>query len=204
MRPSQPGNRQARSRCRSARRKGRWNRPRPGSDLQQPTVSIVPHHHPGRVARNAPTRFRGNVSAVFEDRLPRLIGIREHRSIDMDHHLVALARSAGIQTVVERRLGEQRQRIGLQLGKRRRLFDPLFLIAVRAAALIERLTSRLQRAKEECPGFWLQTAPNGHRAVIVLIDVQRSHRVPPRRLLRLRQAIDAAPRAHDPFSSDVE
>ena len=84
------------------------------------------HHHPGRITGEALRRFRGNVSAVFEDRLPRLIGIREHRSIDTDHHLVALARSAGIQTVVERRLGEQREGVGLQLAKRRRLFDPLF------------------------------------------------------------------------------
>ena len=47
------------------------NRPGTGADLFDPAIRSVPHHHPARVARQAPRRFRGNVRAVLEDRLPR-------------------------------------------------------------------------------------------------------------------------------------
>src|SRR5437899_7410268 len=78
------------------------------------------HHHQARVARQAPRRFRGNVCAVLEERLPRLIGIREGRSIDVDYYLVSLSRGAGIDAVMEGCLREQRQRVGLLLSHRGR------------------------------------------------------------------------------------
>jgi len=37
----------------------RRNRPGPGADLKGAPVLVVPHHHPARVARQAPGRFRG-------------------------------------------------------------------------------------------------------------------------------------------------
>jgi len=79
----------------------------------------VAHHHPARVARQALGRFRGNARAVLEHGLPRLIRIGQHRGIDVDHHLVALTRGAGIE-VVQGRLREQSQGIGLPLGQRGR------------------------------------------------------------------------------------
>jgi len=45
----------------------RENRPGPSADLHDAPVVVVPHHHPARVARQAPGRFRGNVRAVLED-----------------------------------------------------------------------------------------------------------------------------------------
>ena len=73
------------------------------------------HDNEARVARQAPGRFRGNVRAVLEYGLAGMIGIREDRGIDVDDDLIALSRSAGIDAVVEGRLREQRQRVGLLL-----------------------------------------------------------------------------------------
>ena len=96
------------------------NGPGTGADLFDPAIRSVPHHHPARVARQAPRRFRGNVCAVLEERLPRLIGIGEGRGIDVDDHLVSLSRSAGIDAVVEGRLREQRQCVATRERSARR------------------------------------------------------------------------------------
>jgi hypothetical protein len=95
---------------------GGGNRPRPGPDFDHAAVLITTHHHPTGVTRQAPGRFHGDARAPFEDRLPRLIRIRQRRGVDVDHHLVALTRSAGIELVMQRRLRQQGQRIGLLLG----------------------------------------------------------------------------------------
>ena len=84
----------------------RWNRARTRADFDSAAVPAVLHHHQARVARDAPRRFRGNARAVFEEGLAGLIGIGKDRRIDVDDNLVALARGAGIEAVVERRLGE--------------------------------------------------------------------------------------------------
>jgi len=52
---------------------GGGNSPGPGPDLQQMSIVVVTHHHPARVARQAPGRFRRNARAVLEDGLPRLL-----------------------------------------------------------------------------------------------------------------------------------
>ena len=85
------------------------------ADLDDTTIETVPHHHPARVARQAPRRFRGNVGAIFEDGLAGLIGIGEGRGIDVDDDLVPLSRGAGIYSRVEGRLREQAQRVRLLL-----------------------------------------------------------------------------------------
>jgi hypothetical protein len=72
---------------------------------------VMAHDYPAGVARQALGRFRGNARAAFEDRLPRLLPIGQHRGVDVDHHLVALPRRAGIEAVVQGRLREQGQRI---------------------------------------------------------------------------------------------
>jgi len=51
------------------------------------------------------------VSTPFEDRLARLRRVGQHLGIDVDHHLVALPRGAGIEAVVQGRLREQGQGI---------------------------------------------------------------------------------------------
>ena len=69
----------------------------PGPDLDHAALLVMAHHHPARVARQAPRRFRGNARAVLEDALTGLLRIGQHGGIDVDHHLVALARGAGIE-----------------------------------------------------------------------------------------------------------
>jgi hypothetical protein len=58
---------------RSAQR--RRNRPRPGPDLDDSAVVLMPHHHRARIAREALGRFRGNACPAFEDGLAGLIGV---------------------------------------------------------------------------------------------------------------------------------
>ena len=94
-------------------------RPGPGPDLDHAAVFVMAHHHPAGVARQALGRFRRNARAVFEDRLARLLRVGQRVGVDMDHHLVAFARGAGIEFVMQRRLGEQGQGIGLPLGQAR-------------------------------------------------------------------------------------
>ena len=84
----------------------RRNRAGSGRNLHDSTVETVLHHHAARVARQALRRFRGNAHAVLEDGLAGLIGVREHRGIDVDHHLISLSQGAGIDAVVEGRLRE--------------------------------------------------------------------------------------------------
>ncbi len=100
--------------------KGRRNGPGAGADLDHLAIRGVPHHHAARVARQAPGRFRGNVRPVLEDGLAGRVRVCQHRGLDMDDHLVALARGAGIDPVMEGRLREQGERVRLLLGQRGR------------------------------------------------------------------------------------
>ena len=99
---------------------GGRDRPRPGADLHDPTVLTVPHHHPARVARQAPRRSRGNVAHLLQLGLAGGLRVRQHRGVDVDDHLVPLARRARVELVVQRALGQQPQRIGLLLRSGRR------------------------------------------------------------------------------------
>ncbi|MEX2220403.1 MAG: hypothetical protein WEG40_01275, partial [Candidatus Rokuibacteriota bacterium] len=58
------------------------------------------------------------MAPLFQHGLAGLIRIRERRGGDVDHDLVALARGAGIELVVESRFREQGQRVRLLLGHR--------------------------------------------------------------------------------------
>ena len=84
----------------------RGNGPRPHPDLHDAPVLIVSHHHAARVARQAPRRFRGDVDPLFEHGLDGLLRVRQRRRVDVNHHLVPLARGAGIEPVMQRRLRE--------------------------------------------------------------------------------------------------
>ncbi len=87
---------------------GGRNGPGPRSDLHDTPPLVVAHDYPARVTRQAAGRSRGNVGAVLESGLARLIRIGQHRGVDMDDHLVALPRRARIEGVVQRRLRHQR------------------------------------------------------------------------------------------------
>ncbi len=75
----------------------------------------MPHDHAARIARQAATRFRGNVRPALEDGLARRVGIRQDDCIDVDDDLVALPGSARVEVVVEGALREQGQRVRLVL-----------------------------------------------------------------------------------------
>ena len=81
----------------------------------------MPHDHPAGVARQALGRSSWNARAVFEDGLARLLGVRQDFGVDVDHHLVALARGARVEAVVQGGLREQRERVRLLLDHRRRI-----------------------------------------------------------------------------------
>jgi hypothetical protein len=84
----------------------RRNRPRSRADFHDTSILVVPHHDAAGITCQAPTRFRGNVSAVLEHGLTGLIRVGEHGRIDVHDHLVPLPRRAGIELVVQRCLGE--------------------------------------------------------------------------------------------------
>jgi len=54
-------------------------------------VRVVRHDHATGVARDPPAVFRGKMLAVLQDHLARLIGIGEHRGVDVNDHLVPRA-----------------------------------------------------------------------------------------------------------------
>jgi len=85
------------------------------------SVPIVSHHDPACVAREAPGRFCRNARPVLEDGLAGLIRIRQYWRIDVHHHLVPLSRGAGIELMMQRRLREQGERVGLLLRHGRRI-----------------------------------------------------------------------------------
>ena len=63
----------------------------------------------------------GTRSPVLQDGLAGLVGVGQDGGIHVDHHLVAFARGAGIDAVVEGGLGEQGERVSLLLGQGGRL-----------------------------------------------------------------------------------
>jgi hypothetical protein len=160
----------------------------------------VAHHHTARVAREAPRRFRGNVRAPLEDGLARLIRVCQHRSIDVDHDLVSLSRGAGIDPVVQRRFREQGERIRPLLRHRRRIrrrISQTVGACFTSPLLVQRLSRRRQRAHEQGADFRRQPSPEHHRAVLVLVDVQRAARVLAFGLPGLCVPVDAPPAPHD-------
>ena len=56
--------------------------------------------------------------AVVKDGLAGLIGVRQHRGVDVHDNLIAFSRRAGINTVMESRFREQRQGVRLLLADR--------------------------------------------------------------------------------------
>jgi len=172
---------------RSAQR--RRNRSRPGTNLHHMTVVVVAHHDSARVARQAPGRFRGNVRAVLEDGLALLIGVSQHRGIDVDHHLIALSRRAGIEPVMQGGFREQGEGVRLLLAHRRAVLH--------AELPANRLARRFQRPHEQRPHFRRQPSPHHDHAVCGLIHMKRTALVLPGALTVLNNTIHAPPASHD-------
>ena len=113
----------------------------PGTDLRQAPACVVAHHDPGRVAGQALRRSGRNAHPVFEHRLAGLVGVGQDSGVHVDYHLIAFSRSAGIDSVVKRGLGEQRQGVGLLLLHRRRVGFRCLL----TSPLVQGLAGRVQR-----------------------------------------------------------
>src|SRR5467141_248665 len=120
------------------------------------------------------------------------------------------ARRSRIDAVVERRLGEQAQRVGLLLryGRRlpgnaaRRFYGNVFVYQVGvcvldARPLTRRLTRRGERPTQHRAHLGLQPAADDHHAVFILIHVESPARVALGALHGLCVPIDPAPAADD-------
>jgi hypothetical protein len=146
--------------------------------------------------------FIGNVCAPLEDGLARLIRVRQHRSIDVDHDLVSLCRRAGIHPVVQGCLREQGERIRPLLRHGRRLRGRVRRMvgcSLAPALLVQRLAGCSQCVQEERADFRRQPSADDYRAVLVLVDVQRAACVLPLGLPRLGVPIDSPAAPHDPL-----
>ena len=121
--------------------------------------------------------------------------VRQHRRIDVDHDLVALARGARVDAVMKRRLRQQRQRVGLLLGHGQRIALRLPL----ARLLVQRLASRGQRLHKQRAGLGSQPAPDSHHAVFALIHLQRPTHVLEGGLSDLFLVIHPTPATDDPL-----
>jgi len=117
-----------------------------------------------------------------------------------DDDLVALARGAGIEIMVERGLRKQGQGVCLLLGHRGRFRGNVLraISRVRAASsLIQRLASRGQRLHEDSARLRRQPSPDDDHAVFVLIHVQGPALVTMRGLTGLGQSVDTPPATDD-------
>jgi hypothetical protein len=97
------------------------NRACPRADLHDLPVRVVPHDHPRRVARQPLAHFRRNAGTAVEHGLACCVGVGQHRGVDVDDDLIALARSTGVELVVQGGLGDERKAIGLLLLHGRRV-----------------------------------------------------------------------------------
>ncbi len=182
---------------------GRRNRAGPGRDLHDAAISAVLHHHSARVARQTLRRFRGNIRAVLQDGLAGCLGIREHGRVDVHHDLVALARRAGIDALVERRFGKQGERIGLLLLERRLLLlergrfrgNVAHVVEGLSPSLVQSLACCSQRFQQHRAGFGRQPPADDHHAVFVLIHAECAAVMAVGGLARLGDPIDTAPAA---------
>ena len=120
----------------------------------------------------------------------------------MNHDLISLTGSTGIEPVVEDRLRDQGQRVRLLLAHRRSVPDRVSEARsgpLASRALVQGLAGRGQRSHEQRAHVRLQPASKHYGPVVILVDMQRPARMPSRGLPRFGLAIHAAPAAHDPL-----
>ena len=153
----------------------RRDRPGSGADFHHPPVRIVPHHHPARIARQPLRRSRGNVRAVVQHRLPGLGSIRQDCRVHVDNHLIPFPRRPRVQLVMQGRLRQQGQSIGLLLrpgrGLRCRVGRREGGIAG-AAPLVQRLAGRVEGAHEQRTRLRCQAPAKHHGAVLIREHMQ--------------------------------
>ena len=82
---------------------GWGNRARLSAHLDRDTLLVAPDPCAAGVTAESLRRFRGNVGAVSQSRFAGCV--------DLKDYVIALARGAGIQLVMQGRLGHQEQRV---------------------------------------------------------------------------------------------
>ena len=174
------------------------NRASSRADLHDHAVGIVAHLHAAGVAREALRRFRGNARTPFHDGLAGRVGIGQHVSIDVNDHLIALARGTRIEPVMKCRLGDQHQGVGLLLLEGARFRKRVVGLEQRRLGP-QAITGRGQGLDQHRAGFRRQPASDDDAAVHILIHVKCAMLVASVGLLPLLLPIDAAPAADDPF-----
>jgi hypothetical protein len=121
------------------------------------------------------------VLAVLERGLPGRLRIGEHRGVDVNDDLVALARRPRVDTAMERRLGEQCQRIGLLLLERRRFRGNVRRARVvegPRSPLIQRLARRGQCLDQQLTNLRLEPSTDCDHAVLIPIHMERAATMP--------------------------
>ena len=138
--------------------------------------------------------------AVLEHGLARRIRVGQHRGVDVDHHLIALARRSGVEGVVQRRLGQQGERVSLLLREGRRLRGNVLstrVCAVHAALLIQGLAGSGKRLNDHRARLGREPPADHHHAVLILIHVQGTALVSSGLVVGFGLAVHSAPAAHD-------
>jgi len=114
----------------------------------------------------------------------------------VDDHLIALARLAGIDPMVERSLGNQHQGVRLLLSERARFrADVVRLERGRLAPLD--IARRGQCLDQHRASFGRQPPANHNRTVDILIQMERAIGVASLGLIGLRLSVHAAPASDD-------
>ena len=149
--------------------------PSPGPHLRHATVSIMAHEYAAGVTGESLRRFRGNVGAFLQHRLPRR-RFSQHFRVNVDHDLIALTGGPRVEPLVERRLGDQCHRVYVLLRNGRRLQRALShaSLGIVATALVEHLAPGLQRAPQEGSYLRCQPPPHHHHAVLIGEHVERA------------------------------
>ena len=134
--------------------------------------------------------------------------------VDVQHHLVAVARRAPVQPASQRALGQPSQRVGLPLSEAPlhagRLVHRVRGLRSAGDRLVHRVRPvdrrravgrdrGLQRPPEHRAHLRRQTPPNHHHPVFIDPCVQRPVRLLPPLLVHLRRPVRPAPRPHDLF-----
>ena len=134
----------------------------------------------------------------------------------MDHHLIAFARSPGVHSVVQRRLGDEGERVRFPLLEHRRRGGTVLVSRfrgtvherrsrgtgrdlLRACSLMQRLPRRRDCLDHHGAGLRLEPRADDDHAVIIVIEMHGAVFVPPRRLFDFHLAIHPTPAANDPL-----
>jgi hypothetical protein len=169
----------------------------------------MPHHDGRRIAGHPPRRFRGNARAgdILQHRLApvrdtpvlgRGLGVCFQRVlVDVDHHLIAIARRPAIQVTRQGALGQEPERIRTALSGCDLRYD---IVARIARALAKQpIARRFERPLHDGAELRRDPAANDQHPVFIDPRLEVPLLLAPRSLPRFVQPIGAPPGAHQPL-----